>query len=188
MSEISLTKKDLQDLLAGAAKAGAEAAVAAMRGPSPQLTDGEQLSPTEALIHKARHRVPPEPDRYVPCVSAITGAAFVAVVAKSRPYPQGRVTRFATYTMPEGWDVLCASNELIERNGGAAPPGYGLMPQGMTAGDEAHKNWTYQTFARRDLSQYVGKPLPPGVPTGEPDLPIPEEDIPAFMRGGQAAE
>lgn len=91
------------------------------------------------------------PEEEHACESPATGATFKARVIRSRSFPKGRVVELLEYTEPAGYDVHTS-------DGGLVPDGVPIRSKEGSFTPQ-FKMWRYQTFWRRDLSEFVGKPF-----------------------------
>lgn len=119
------------------------------------------LNPTqnERLALQERPEAP-EPER-VECVSP-SGARFVAVIAPSRTYPQGRVVQLDDYRYPSNAILRACGYPCVDGPETFALPGNVLYPEkhesaGKLTPDAKQYVWT-QTY-QADLRAFVGKPL-----------------------------
>lgn len=157
MSDVRLTKEQLDTMITAAAKAGAEAALAGFGAGTPtaaQPAHGrfEDASPDEQFTAMMRERrgqhLPPLPTNLHKCKSHVTGATFDAIVDH-----KGIVAEIPNYEIPE-------KAKLSEVNGGVVPDGIPMLDRVSGKPHKLYSKWLWETYWREDLRTFVGKPLP----------------------------
>jgi hypothetical protein len=143
-------------------------------GSAIKLTEDQNISAHVADL-KGTNRPRPR-ERLLPFLSPESNATMLLRVIESKGYPDGRIVDLLEYTYPEGFDVY-------QHAGGLVPDGLQ-----MTRPDNGHKlpkynQWLYDTFWKRDLNAYVGRPMSRryvdpeilAMPWTQPVVALPEE-------------
>ena len=105
----------------------------------------------------------PVPHRWrtLRCRSDHSGATFLAHVVESKTFPNGRILRMESYTLPDGMFTSVS-------NGGRVPDGHpinksGAGPTGTPVpyADQCvlYKGWVWNEFYKPDLQAHNGKEL-----------------------------
>jgi hypothetical protein len=127
--------------------------------PPPEATEEEKFK----AIEKMAAERPLFPEFKHGRVKSRTGATFVPRIVASRTHPKGRVVDLLEYQYPDGVDVP-------QDMGGLAPTGMAISHtgEGGFRYTTRYKQWRYETFYRKDLTDYVGSDasaLPPAIET-----------------------
>ena len=138
---ITMTKGDLQDLLAGAMIKAKQLMPDTPSAPV-EPSFGDKL---EAMRHQPGAR-----ERRIPCTSEDTGATFWARVVESKGFPQGRIIELLEYKHPAGVDKH-------EIDGGRVPSGLPIGRPDNGHPTPEYKHWLWEEFWLRDLKSFVGK-------------------------------
>lgn len=148
---IEMTEEQFHGAIAAAAKAAAEAVLAA-HGPQVPVQKFEDAAPDDQFHAMMRERrgqhLPPLEVKTKSCKSHVTGATFDADVDHN-----GIVTSLPNYKYPEGIDQSVDSGGLVP---------HGLPMKDETSGREhkLYSQWRWENFWQLDLRTYVGKKLP----------------------------
>lgn len=115
------------------------------------------------------HDRPPLVERTIACKSPLTGSTFTARIVESRGWPQGRIVDLVDYTHPAGIDKHVSDGGIVPDgltiHIGADRAGKATLPDGteiaVSIGDftPEYKMWSYETFWKRDLAEFNGKPF-----------------------------
>lgn len=165
---VTMSKADLQALLAGVAENATKTTLAAVTemlakqqppstriGLHPDLPSDlnadqqKENAYAKATGQPVQDRTPKE-EVLVPCLTS-KGARFLAVVVKARQYPDGICVRLENYAEPNFTDKV-APLTLDDQGNYGVPEG--LYRNGTDK--PLFKQWKWKTFWQEDLSRYVG--------------------------------
>lgn len=118
--------------------------------PPPQLSEDAKVAQLVDDLNGVARSLPRE--RQIPIKSEVTGGTFQARVVESRGFPEGRIVDLVDYKYPAGYNVKSEEG--------------GLIPRGLKShrDDNGHpltiyKQWLWAEFWKKDLIEYVGKPM-----------------------------
>ena len=176
MADIRMTEEQLATVTAAAAKAGAEAAIAALGAqggpPAPQTEEGRHQSYRRWLLNKETPAAVVVAPKFLRVRSPVTQATFEIKVVASRSDVEGRILDVIHYRHPDGWQ-------------GQRPEGMEYSVKGYVT--QEFKRWAADTFFLTDLRAWVNLGLSKarargltllGDATDEPSTPPPSPMYP----------
>lgn len=147
--KIELTEEQLQSLIATAAKAGAEAALAnggTVKKDFATATPNEQF---QAMMDEKRGKhLPALETSITPGIVSPTGSSFDALKDHN-----GRVRELLNYKEPKGYDVH-------QDDGGLATNGLQIKDPETGQLTPQFKQHVYENYFQADINTFIGKPLP----------------------------